>query len=95
MIDDVVIEEDGDEERNKESINTIVLRCYPTPSQDVKVDVNDDDDVKEKDYKDQSINIIVLRCYPTPSYDVKVDVNDDDDVKDEDKGGVQKIKMEI
>ena len=45
MIDNVVIEEDGDEERNKESINIIVLRCYPTPGYDVKVDVNDDDDV--------------------------------------------------
>ena len=60
MTDDVGIEEDGDEGRKKQSINNIVLRCYPNQV-DVEVDVNDDDDVKDedKDDKDQSINILV------------------------------------
>ena len=86
MTDDVGIEEDGDEGGKKESINTIVLRCY-----DVEVDVKDDDDVKgvDKDDNDRSINIVVYRCQPTPSYDLEVDVGDDEssdnDFENEDK----------
>ena len=72
MIDHVGIEEDGGEDRKEESTKLIVLRCYPTPSYDVEVDVGDDessDDAfenKDKDEMDRSINIIVVRCESSP-----------------------------
>ena len=70
MIDDVGIEEDGDEDRKTEYIKIIVLRCYPAPSYDVEVDVHDDDgDDNDDDVDDDGGG----------DYDDGDDDDDDDD----------------